>query len=588
MYSVEIKDAYYRYPASKSFALKGINLKVEKGEFISLMGPTGAGKSTLCLTLNGILPHSLGGELKGTVKIMGRETRNCDASQLARKVGIVFQEPESQLFSMSVEEEVAFGPENLGVDPVEIRKRVDWALGAVRMREYSHRSPFKLSGGQKQRVAIAAALSMLPEVLVLDEPASGLDPVGKREVFSVIGDLKKTQNMTIIMVEHESEEIAKFSNRVLILEKGEIILGDEPGRVLGEVEKLRDLRLCAPQVCELASILNRRLDNKKSFSFLDLDEAKENLENLSPQIKRFEVKILSRGEESKSNPDFYPSPAGSSPPVISAEDLHFVYEGTDKEVLKGINLNISPGEFVAIIGKNGAGKTTLVKHFNGLLKPTQGNVYVEGVNTEKKTVAELSGKVGYVYQNPDHQIFCSTVEEEIAFGPRNLGLPQQKIKQRVEEAIRITNLDAIRERPPAVLGLGERRKVSLACIISMKPQVMVLDEPTTGVDWKTCFDLMEAVKEMNRKGHTIIMITHNMRAVAEYARRGVVLLDGEILLDSSSREVFSQRGILEKAFLVPPQITRLGQSLDKLGMRKDILSAEEFYFEFVKKIESEM
>jgi ABC-type cobalt transport system, ATPase component len=222
-YAIEVQDAYYRYLSSKDFVLKGINLKVKRGEFVSVMGPTGAGKSTLCLTLNGIIPHFLGGELVGQVRILGRDTRCCDVSELAQKVGLVFEEPESQLFCTSVEDEVAFGPENLGIPPTEIRKRIDWALQVVRMIEYKHKPPFKLSGGQKQRVAIAAALSMLPEILVLDEPISGLDPIGKMEVLSVLGDLKKRQEMTIIMVEHESEEIAKFSDRVMVLDEGKII-----------------------------------------------------------------------------------------------------------------------------------------------------------------------------------------------------------------------------------------------------------------------------------------------------------------------------------------------------------------------------
>lgn len=588
IYPIEIKNAYYRYPNARDFVLRGINLKVERGEFVSLMGPTGAGKSTLCLTLNGILPHSLGGELQGEVRIMGKATTDCTVPELAQKVGIVFQESESQLFSMSVEEEVAFGPENLGVDPVEIRERVDWALEVVRMKEYSHQSPFKLSGGQKQRVAIAAALSMLPDILILDEPTSELDPVGKMEVFSVVSYLKEKQNITVVIVEHESEEIARFSDRILVLEKGEIVLEDEPRKVLGDVDRLKEIRLCPPHVCELASILNRKLNNRKNFSFLTLKEAKEKLEPLFLEVKNCQVKVLSKKDELESCPDSYCEYIKNTHPIIFVENLHFRYEGADKKALKGINLNINQGEFVAIIGQNGAGKTTLVKHFNGTLKPGQGNVYVEGVNTRKETVAELSRKVGYVYQNPDHQIFCSTVEEEVAFGSKNLGLSGEEIKKRVQEAISIMGLESIRGNCPSVLGLGERRKVSLASIISMKPHIIILDEPTTGVDWETCLELMRAVRKLNREGHTIIMISHNMRMVAEHARRVIILGNGEVILDSSTRKVFSQSEILKKTFLIPPQITRLAQSLGKISMREDVLSPEEFYLEFIKKAESEI
>jgi len=580
MYAIEVQDAYYRYLSSEDFVLKGINLKVKKGEFVSIMGPTGAGKSTLCLTLNGIIPHFLGGELVGRVKILGRDTRCCDVPELAQKVGLVFEEPESQLFCTNVEDEVAFGPENLGIPPTEIRKRIDWALQVVRMIEYKHKSPFKLSGGQMQRVAIAATLSMLPEILVLDEPISGLDPIGKMEVLSVLGDLKKRQEMTIIMVEHESEEIAKFSDRVIILDEGKIISDGGSREVLGDVEKLKRAKLCPPQVCELAATLNGRWGGK-TFSFLTLEEATEGLRELF--VKPIRTIKTIKNKESKvkayrSEPLFYPN--SGNHPIISAENLCFAYEETDNQVLKNISLKINPGDFIAIIGQNGSGKTTLVKHFNGILKPTRGDVYVENINTRERTVAELSRKVGYAYQNPDHQIFCPTVEEEVTFGLKNLGLSEQEIEERTENSLRLMGLGEIREKPPAILGLGERRKVSLASVVSMKTPVLILDEPTTGVDWGISIGLMETMRELNEKGHTIIVITHNMRIAAEYANRTVVMGNGEILLDSSPREVFSQRGILKKAFLVPPQITQLGQSLHVSGM--PVLSCEEFYHIFSK------
>ena len=573
MYQIEIEDLWYSYPTSRGDVLKGINLKVKKGEFLSIMGPTGAGKSTLCLTLNGIIPHSLEGNLRGKVKVAGMDINEHSIPELTQKVGMVFQEPESQLFCMTVEEEVAFGSENLGVDPKEIRKRVDWALEMVRMREYKDRSPFKLSGGQQQRIAIAAALAMLPEILVFDEPTSGLDPIGKMEVFSVVDSLKRNQNMTIVMVEHESEEIARVSDRIIILEEGKIVLEGTPRDVLNKVDMLKNAKLCPPQVCEVADNLNKKM--KTSFSFLTIKEAEKSIKELATKLPKTEKTFKLKTEKTS-----YIKQKNPPHTMVSTKNLFYVYGGTDVEVLRDINLEINQGEFVSIIGQNGAGKTTLVKHFNGALKPTRGEVLIEGVNTKEKTIAELSRKVGYIYQNPDHQIFCPTIEEEIAFGPKNLGLSEDVIKQRTEEALKLIGLEEIRKTPPSVLGLGERRKVSLAGIMSMKPSVIILDEPTTGVDWKTSIDLMEAVKKLHEKGHTIIMITHSMRIVAQYAKRVVVLCKGKVLLDAPTKEVFSQTEKLKRTFLAPPQITQLGQTLFALGMRKDILSSEEFCNEF--------
>jgi len=571
MYQIDIEDLQYSYPTSKGDVLKGINLKVEKGEFLSIMGPTGAGKSTLCLTLNGIIPHSLEGDLRGRVKVAGMDINDHSIPELTQKVGMVFQEPESQLFCMTVWEEVAFGPENLGVDPKEIKERIDWALGVVRMKEYQDRSPFKLSCGQKQRVAIAAALAMLPEILVLDEPTSELDPIGKMEVFSVVDDLKKEQNMSIVMVEHESEEIARVSDRVIVLEKGEIVLEGSPRDVLSKVDMLRNVKLSPPQVCEVADILNKKINT--SFSFLTLKEAEKSIKELVSKLPKAEKSSKSKEKKTSFS---YIKQEDSFHPMISTKNLFYAYEGSGVEVLKDINLEVNQGEFVAIIGQNGAGKTTLVKHFNGILKPTRGKVFIEGVNTKERTIAELSKDVGYIYQNPDHQIFCPTVEEEIAFGPKNLGLSEDIIKQRAEEALKLSGLEDVRKIPPSVLGLGERRKVSLASVMSMRPRLLILDEPTTGVDWKTSIDFMEAVRKLNEKGHTIIMITHNMRIVARYAKRTVVLCNGEVLLDASTRKVFSQTEKLKTTFLMPPQITQLGQALYTLSMPREVLSCEEF------------
>jgi energy-coupling factor transport system ATP-binding protein len=480
---------------------------------------------------------------------------------------MVFQEPESQLFAMNVEEELSFGPENLGVPPEEIRRRVDWALKVVRMEPFRHRSPFRLSGGQKQRVAIAAALSMYPDILVLDEPTAGLDPIGKMEVFSVVHDLKKMQNMTVIMVEHESEEIARFSDRIAVMNDGKIVLLGTPRDVYAETETLTKIGLSVPQVCELAERMNDGFKRENRYSFMTLQEAEDGIRRDFPRLTEMKSRAtISKGETA-------PSRTGETQgSAVKIEGLHFEYD-KGVEILKGIDLTIRKGEFVAIIGQNGSGKTTLVKHFNGLLRPTRGRVLVSGEGTEHRTVAQLSRTVGYLFQNPDHQIFSTSVEDEVAFGPKNLGVSQEEIGRRVTEALELVGLEEYRKTPPSTLGLGQRRKVTLAAIVAMKPDVMVLDEPTTGIDWNGSLQLMDSVTELNKRGHTIITITHSMRVVAQYAHRTVVLSDGQVILDGPTREVFAQPEVLKTTFLAPPQITCLAQDL---GLDPGTLSVDEF------------
>jgi energy-coupling factor transport system ATP-binding protein len=480
----------------------------------------------------------------------------------------VFQEPESQLFSMNVEEEVSFGPENLGVAPEEIRRRVDWALKVVRMEQFRQRSPFRLSGGQKQRVAIAAALSMVPQVLVLDEPTSGLDPIGKMEVFSVLNDLKNMHNMTILMVEHESEEIARFSDRIAVMNEGKIVLEGLPRDVFAQTETLTRIGLSVPQVCELAQEMNRGFKPKTAYSFLTLQEAEDRIR--TDFEKKHSAATSHREREKEKN-----RPRTDESPAIEVQDLHFEYD-PGVEVLRDINLEIRKGECVAIVGQNGSGKTTLVKHFNGLHRPTSGKIIVNGIETAKKTVAQLSRTVGYLFQNPDHQIFSPSVDEEIAFGPKNLGVGPEETEKRVIEALDLVGLQEFRHVPPSTLGLGQRRKVTLAAIVAMRPEVMVLDEPTTGVDWNGSIQLMNSVRELNKQGHTIVTITHSMRVVAQYAQRTIVLANGQVILDGPTREVFSKPEILKTTFLTPPQITCLAQDLAALGFSADTLSVDDF------------
>jgi len=349
------------------------------------------------------------------------------------------------------------------------------------------------------------------------------------------------------------------------------MLEGTPRDVFSKTRILTDIGLNIPQVCELSERLNLKFQPRTPYSFLTLEEAEDGIRGHFSKSKTGARTGTDSGRV-KTEPK---ATSDNEPASVHVENLHFEYE-KGIEVLRGIDLTIRKGECVAIVGQNGSGKTTLVKHFNGLLRPSSGKVMVDGADTSGKTVAQLSKTVGYLFQNPDHQIFSTSVEEEIAFGPKNLGVGPEETERRVAEALKLVGLEEYRHIPPSTLGLGQRRKVTLASIVAMKPDVMVLDEPTTGIDWSGSIQLMNSVRELNKQGHTIITITHSMRVVAQYAERTIVMADGEVILDGPTREVFSKPDVLKTTFLAPPQITCLAQDLQSLGFSRDILSVEEF------------
>lgn len=565
--------------------LRGIDLEVERGEFVSIMGPTGVGKTTLCLALNGIVPQSMGGIFGGDVIVGGLNTKKHPVSRLASRVGIVFQDAESQFFNMTVEDEVAFGPESLGIAPDEIRERLAWALDVVQMSDFLDRSPFQLSGGQKQRVAIASILAMRPDILVLDEPTSGLDPIGKFEVFHVVQELKRREQITIIMVEQEAEKIAEFSDRVVVMHEGKIVMVDAPCVIFSQVDLMHEIGLSVTQVSDLAARFNARSGTNYTFTLFE-DAYSTLVQNTDCRTVTdcFRPGTDDTSSEQKSanlkSPGLQPPISNLHPPVIQVRDLWYQYTD-DIVALRGVSLDIKDGDFVAVIGQNGSGKTTLVKHFNGLHKPTKGQVIVDGRDVRDLPVGELARTVGYVFQNPDYQIFCATTREEIAFGPRNLGLEGDELEKRVEEALAYFGLTEYAGSPPAVLGFGTRRKISVAAVYSMRPRVFVLDEPTTGLDWKSTMDLMRVIRAMNEMGHTIILVTHDMKLVCEFARSSLVLRDGQVLTYDDTRTVFKHSEILKDTQIEPPQITELAKRMAPFGMPDDVLTVDEFHTVYV-------
>ncbi|MBU7011044.1 MAG: ATP-binding cassette domain-containing protein [Theionarchaea archaeon] len=543
------RDLCFQYITSKDLVLNHVNLRVEKGDYLAVVGPSGSGKSTLCLTFNGIIPQSIAGHMTGDVTVNGLSTKEHEVFELADKVGIVLQNPESQLFAMSVEEELAFGPENLGLPREEICMRIEEASHIVGILD-KERFPFSLSGGEKQKLSIASMLTMRPFYLVLDEPTSQLDPKGRKDVYAVLEELHK-EGMSIILIEHDTDYVAEHAQKVIVLTEGKIIKSGSPKEVFSDVEEMKEWGVKVPEIAEFTYELCKRGLARKVYT--TLEEAEGLIEDLKKSKKRKKKENGNKKEKKKRAFE------ESNHKIIEVKNLSFIY--TDTPVLSDISFSIQKGEILALIGQNGSGKTTLVKHFNGLLRPLQGEILVDGEPVKGKSVAEMARKVGYVFQNPEHQIFADTVAEEVEFGLKNLEVPELERKLRVTQVLKQTDLYRYRDTHPTSLSGGEKQRLAIASVLVMNPDILILDEPTTGLDLKSSISIINLVKELHDQDHTVILVTHDMKLVAEMARRIIILRQGKIVAQGPPRQIFSDSTLLQENFLEEPQITRLSQMM---------------------------
>jgi energy-coupling factor transport system ATP-binding protein len=511
------------------------------------MGPSGAGKSTLCVALNGLIPHFFRGRMEGEVRVGGRSTREGRVGEFAQEVGLVFQDFEAQLFSTNVALEVAFGPENFAVEREEMIRRVERVLGEVRLEGFEDRTPATLSGGQKQRLAIASVLAIEPRILCLDEPTTDLDPIGKLGIFEIAEDLKDRDDVTLIVVEHETEETLD-ADRIIVLREGKIV-ADRPAReVLRDVDLLQESSVMPLQVTRFFHEKGLWQGQLPLTPEEGLAEFKRRGWRVSPERHGELVEADEKRDEAYGEP------------VIEVEALTHRYPN-GVVALEGVDLSVRRGEFLAVLGQNGSGKTTLVKHFNGLLKPTEGTALVDGEETTKQGLRRLGQTVGYVFQNPDHQIFSDTVFDEVAFGPKIRDMDEGEIEERVEEALAAVSLDGRGDEDPFGLTKGERQRVAVASVLAVRPEVLILDEPTTGLDYAEQRSMMDLVRSLNESGSTIIAVTHTMWVVAEYAHRAVVIREGRVAMQGTVREVFAEEDELRDAALRPPHIVAFGNAL---------------------------
>ena len=569
---IKTDDVYYEYRTQNEDddavqAVKGISMSIKQGQFVVVLGRNGSGKSTLARLLKGLLIP-----VKGTVIIDGIDTHNNELIWEVRKtLGLVFQNPDNQIVATTVEEDVAFGPENLGIFPAEIRKRVDESLKMVGMEEYSSYSPHMLSGGQKQRIAIAGILAMEPKCIVLDEATSMLDPSGRKEVMDVLRKLNREKGITIVHITHHMEEAVE-ADLVMVVENGKLVLTGTPRQIFENVEQIRKAGLDVPQITALAYDLRRsgvRIDRLP----LNVNEMVDTLNGL----------IIRKNRDNSDSAwchvvkEYKP---GS--PIIKVRDLSHVYmpgSAFEQKALYDMNLTVNKGEILGIIGQTGSGKSTLVQHFNGILKATSGTIEVDGLKAEGNDLKKLRQKVGIIFQYPEHQLFEETVYKDIIFGLTKLGLDDEEIKKRVFHVIDILGISPeLLEKSPFELSGGQKRRVAIAGVLVMKPKVLVLDEPTAGLDPQGSSEVFKLLSRLNREeGTTIIIISHNMEEIAAFCHRVAVMNKGRLVFCDTVSNVFSRYEELKKYNLDIPKITELSRILYNIGydLPQTILTVDE-------------
>ncbi|MEP6637962.1 MAG: ABC transporter ATP-binding protein [Chloroflexota bacterium] len=545
-----IDDLSVRYPGRREPSLEEVTLAVRPGEQVGVAGRTGAGKSTLVLASAGFIPRVVRARLGGRVVIDGRDAATTAAGDLLGRVGIIFATPANQLSAskLSVREELAFGLENLGIPRDEMDARIDATLARLSIGHLADREPFALSGGEQQRVAIASIVAMGTSILVLDEPTAQLDPAGTAAVADLLAELARG-GASILCVEHDPSVLGRMDS-CLVLDAGHPVALDVPGAALTEASTAAGLR--APTLVRLAQAAG--IDLASAF---DEGVIASGLLARRARSARAPVAEIAAETNATSAPAWFPS-STRLPVRVDIEDLVHRYP-SGIEAVRGVSLVIEPGEAVAVLGQNGSGKTTLVKHLNGLLRPAEGRVLLDGQPTDGRSIAQLAATVGFVFQNPDEQLFERSVGREVSFGPRNLGVPAAVVAERVTASLAAVGLLDERPTNPYDLDLSRRKLVALAGVLAMDPAVLVLDEPTTGQDAEGVARVGAVVEAMRASGRSVVAITHDMEFAAAHFGRLVVMRDGLVVADGAPASVFAPANddLLASTGLTPPPAARI-------------------------------
>ncbi len=569
---IEIQELTFKYNGAKKNALEKISLEIEKGGFVGIIGESGAGKTTLCNCINGLIPHHYTGDFYGSVKVDGNDTFEIDAGKLALKVGSVFQDIESQITGYFVEDEILFGLENFGIAADEIESRITSALETMGISELRHKELSSLSGGQKQKVVIAAILALEPDILVLDEPTGELDPASSVQIFEMLKKLNEEKGITIVVAEQKIMLLCEFVKKLIVLEHGTCVHYGEIRSTLTHQREMEEAGINCPRVLTLTGkMVDQGLAPKGMKAE---DRICLNAEEAADFVKKVMGKKLADVSTSSDTLRQAQESSDNSDGDVVLEFSHVGFSYNETANVRDLNVKVRKGDFISIIGSNGAGKSTFSKLTNGLLKPSIGDVLVVGKNTKQQKVSALAKHIGFLFQNPDRQICCSTVREEIAFSLRNNGIAEEEIKARVEKTLSEFGFDGDTE--PFNMSRGQRQRLCLACLIALNPEILILDEPTTGLDYRECMEAMEKIRALNEKGTTVIMVCHDMEVVLDFAKTIIVMNRGEILGQGATREVLSNRDLLQRARLLPPQIAQvamlLGSAFDGVFTDDEMIS----------------
>lgn len=552
-YEIKFTDVSFSYAESETPAIKHINLTIEPGEIVLITGPAGSGKTTLCSCINGLIPHFHDGNLQGQITVGPYNTKKARVGGLASIVGMVFQDPESQLVTNSVIDEVAFGPENFGVPREEINQRIVEALHATRLAGYEEREPHNLSGGEQQACVIAAAYAMHPDIYVMDEPLANLDPMGRSYVLNLVVQVAKQRGKTMIIVEHALEETLPVVDRVIVMQHGQIVRDGSTTAVLaaGDIPHV----FKRPDLVRLADMFTLSMNSYRPQLFVEELKRKYHLKKIHPA--------------NKINGNSHPPE-----PIIEFANVSFSYS-SKFAALHNIDLAINEGELVAILGRNGSGKTTLVRHIIGLNQPNQGQVRVLGKDVAVTPTHQLAQHVGFCFQNPNHQIVSFNVRDEMTFGLKAHNIDPSEHAARIQEALEIVDLQDYLDTEVFDLGKGQKQRLALASVLTLKPRILVIDEPTTGQDPEMVADIFNIIKRLNDLGTTILLITHRIDYAAMFAQRAVVLQYGKISYDGPVSGLLSNPELMLDNSLDFPETTKLAALLQDYGVPPHTVAFDE-------------
>ncbi len=529
---IEFVDFTFQYRAQAKPTLNNINLTIYEGEKVLIVGPSGSGKSTLSNCINGLVPFSNEGEISGSLKVKGKETKEMSIFELSNSVGTVLQDPDGQFIGLTVGEDIAFKLENDCVSQEEMKEKVKVVSEIVGIDTHLNSAPYSLSGGQKQRVTLAGVMVGEVDILLFDEPLASLDPATGKSAIELIDQIQKKTNKTILIIEHRLEDVLHCPvDRIIVVDNGRIAADITPGELLSsnllvETGIREPLYITALKYagCDIKPEMH-----PEHIDTLNIDSCREKLKDWYEDTIEDEQKV-------------------NNEVILEMRDVKFSYE-SGKEILHGVSFKINKGEMVSIVGRNGAGKSTISKLICGFYKPTEGQILFNGRDLINDTIKERAEKIGIVMQNPNQMISKTMIFDEVALGLKVRGVSEEEIKNRVFETLKICGLYEFRNWPISALSFGQKKRVSIASILVLNPEILILDEPTAGQDFKHYTEIMEFLKELNQKGVTIIMITHDMHLMLEYTNRAIVLSNGVKLADDIAANVLTGEEVINKANL---------------------------------------